>query len=321
MIDPHTPALVLAPMEGVTDAPMRAVMGECGAFTHAVSEFLRISQWIPGRGAFHRHVPELLTGSRTPTGLPVQVQLLGGDPDRLAAAAAVAVEAGATAIDLNFGCPAPTVNRHDGGATLLKYPTRLRDIVRAVRTAVPQPVPVSAKLRLGWDDVRAIHTNAEMAVEGGASWLTIHARTRTQGYAPPVDWPLVGRIRQQVGIPVVANGDIHTLAGFRQCREETGCTHFMLGRGALANPELPRQVATELGLIPPAEPEPPTDWPARLQKLIDHTPDADRQVNGRLVHRMKQWLRMAAAFGDFRRFDAIKRSASVSELFATLGAA
>lgn len=295
-------------------------MGECGAFTYAVSEFLRISHSVPGRAVIQRHVPELLTDCRTPTGLPVQVQLLGGDPDRLAAAAVVAVEAGAKAIDLNFGCPAPTVNRHDGGATLLKYPHRLRDIVRAVRSALPQSIPVSAKLRLGWDDVQAIHTNAEMAVEGGATWLTIHARTRTQGYAPPVDWPLVGRVREQVGIPVVANGDIHALDGFRRCREETGCTHFMLGRGALANPELPRQVATELGLIQRTEPD-SFDWPMRLQRLIDRTPTTAVQLTGRTVHRMKQWLRMAATFGEFRRFDAIKRANSVDELFAILRAA
>src|SRR4051812_41578163 len=150
-ITPHRPALVLAPMEGVTDAPMRALQGEDGAFTHAVSEFLRVSQAVSPAKVFFHHVPELRNGCRTITGLPVQVQLLGGDPDLMAAAAVKAVECGATAIDINFGCPAPTVNRHDGGATLLKYPLRLRGIVAAVRAAVPQPIPVSAKLRLGWD--------------------------------------------------------------------------------------------------------------------------------------------------------------------------
>src|SRR5262245_7631642 len=149
MLSADVPALILAPMDGVTDAPMRALQGESGAFTFAVSEFLRISQSVPHRGVFHRHVPELLNGGRTPTGLPVQVQLLGGDAERLAQAAVVAHEAGATAIDINFGCPAPTVNRHDGGATLLKYPQRIREIVAAIRSSVPRQIPVSAKLRLG----------------------------------------------------------------------------------------------------------------------------------------------------------------------------
>src|SRR5262249_9368763 len=157
---PTTPAVILAPMEGVTDAPMRALQGTAGAFTFAVTEFFRVSHSIPKPAAFLRHVPELAASARTPTGLPVHVQLLGGDPTRLAESAAAAVEAGATAIDLNFGCPAATVNRHDGGATLLKHPERIRDIVRAVRDALPREVPVSAKLRLGWDCLESIHENA-----------------------------------------------------------------------------------------------------------------------------------------------------------------
>ena len=177
MLHPDTPALILAPMEGVTDAPMRAVQGSVGAFTFAVAEFLRVSHAVPPRHVFYHHVPELRTGARTLTGLPVQVQLLGGDPGRMAESAARAHELGATAVDVNFGCPAPTVNRHDGGAALLRHPTRIRDIVRAIRAALPAHVPVSAKLRLGWDGIDAIHENAAMAAEGGAAWLTIHGRT------------------------------------------------------------------------------------------------------------------------------------------------
>jgi tRNA-dihydrouridine synthase C len=125
----NRPALILAPMEGVTDAPMRAVQGRCGAFTFAVSEFLRVSHAVPPRGVFLKHIPELRSGCRTSTGLPVQVQLLGGDAALMAASAVVACETGAQAIDINFGCPAKTVNRHDGGATLLKHPKRIREIV------------------------------------------------------------------------------------------------------------------------------------------------------------------------------------------------
>ena len=100
----------------------------------------------------------------------------------------MACDAGALGIDINFGCPAPTVNSHDGGATLLKYPHRIREIVRAVRDAVPSDLPVSAKLRLGWESIDDIYENARMAADGGASWITIHARTRAQGYQPPVYW-------------------------------------------------------------------------------------------------------------------------------------
>lgn len=311
------PALILAPMEGVTDAAMRAVQGAAGAFTFAVAEFLRVSQAVPPKWVVLRHVPELRAGGRTPTGLPVQVQLLGGDPGRLAETAAVAHAAGATAVDLNFGCPAPTVNRHDGGATLLKYPARIRDIVRAVRAAVPAHVPVSAKLRLGWDNVEAIHENAAMAAEGGASWLTVHARTRTQGYAPPVYWPHIGRVRERLGLPVVANGDIHTVADFRRCRDETGCRHYMLGRGALASPGLARAVAGDLGLIAKA-PEPAVDWVRELRHLAHWSAVYDGPDSRRVVPRMKQWLRMAATFGSFAHFDAIKRTRTAAELLAIL---
>ncbi len=315
-ITPSVPAVVLAPMEGVTDAAMRAVQGEIGPFTFAVSEFLRISHAVPPRHVFDRHVPELRNDAQTPTGLPVQVQLLGGDAGRMAASAGIAVECGATAIDLNFGCPAPTVNRHDGGATLLKYPARIREIVRAVRAAVPRHLPVSAKMRLGWDATDPVFENAAMAAEGGASWITIHGRTRAAGYAPPIHWEPIGRVRERLGIPVVANGDIWTVEDFRRCRDATGCEHFMLGRGALADPRLPHRVAAELGL--PAKPAGVVDWAGLLKRFVEWS-DAVRggRADG-AVRKLKQWLRLAAQFGEFAAFDAVKRADTVDEVFRIL---
>jgi len=313
MLPADSPALVLAPMEGVTDAPMRALQGDCGAFTYCVSEFLRVSQAVPPAKVFYHHIPELRHASRTPTGLPVQVQLLGGDAALMAASAVKAVECGAAAVDINFGCPAPTVNRHDGGATLLKYPKRIREIVAAVRAAVPSGIPVSAKLRLGWDSIEAIHENAAMAAEGGANWITIHARTRTQGYEPPVFWPHIGMVRSRLGIPVIANGDIWNLDDFRRCREETGCWHFMLGRGALGSPGLAGQVAAELGLPNPGS-NSAIDWPAELCKLIRWTSHYHPLTSEQLAKRMKQWLRMGAKCGTFMQFDEIKRMRTAEEV-------
>jgi tRNA-dihydrouridine synthase C len=316
MLSPSAPALVFAPMQGVTDAPMRAMQGATGAFAFAVSEFLRVSRMVPPKRVFVRQIPELLNRGLTPTGLPVQVQLLGGDPGRMAQAAATAYAAGARAIDVNFGCPAPTVNRHDGGATLLQYPKRIREIVAAIRTALPSEVPVSAKMRLGWDCTDSIDENAEMAAEGGVAWLTIHARTRLQGYAPPVHWRAIGRVRERLGIPIVANGDIWTVEGFRQCRDETGCQHFMLGRGALADPNLACRIAVELDIVadrPTIERTQRIDWHLQLQNLIRWTPSSDQHVD-----RLKQWLKLAAMFGDFEHFEVIKRSESVDELLASL---
>ncbi len=318
MLDPNAPALVLAPMEGVTDAPMCAFMGAAGAFTYAVSEFLRVSVDPLPPKVFVREVPELLGGGLTPTGLPVQVQILGGDPDKMALSAQAAVEAGAWGIDVNFGCPAPTVNRHDGGASLLRHPQRIREIVAAIRAAVPAHVPVSAKIRLGWDCVDDVDENAAMAAEGGASWITVHARTRTQGYLPPVFWPNIGRVRKNLNIPVVANGDIWTLDDFRRCRDETGCRHFMIGRGALARPSLAREVAHELGIGPAPAPEP---WDATLRRWVALNEAYERSKPGGTVARLKQWLKLAHKHGDFRHFDAVKRSTRTEELFDLLAEA
>ena len=310
------PALFLAPMEGVTDAPMRALMSERGGFTHLVTEFLRVSQTVLPKKVFLRDVSELRgkTG-RTAEGLPVLVQLLGGNPERLALSAAEAVKLGAAGIDLNFGCPAPTVNSHDGGATLLKYPCRLEEIVRAVRTAVPAHLPVSVKMRLGWDSHEPLLENCARAEAAGASWITVHARTKAQGYQPPVHWGAIGEARKRASIPVVANGDIRTLEDLRACRQQSGCEHFMIGRGALANPSLPLLAARELGIAARAvSPEPsPEEWRALIFRFLEiSSPLSDHPQYG--LRRVKQWLRFAATLGNFREFDLVKRLESEAEL-------
>ena len=314
-------------MQGLTDAPMRAYQGESGAFTFAVSEFLRVSGDVPPAKLFLRHVPELMCGAKTPSGLPVQVQLLGGDPGRMAEAARAAVKAGAKAIDINFGCPAPTVNRHDGGAALLRFPKRVEAIVGAIRAALPAEVPVSAKLRLGWDDADAIFENAGRAEAGGAAWITIHGRTKMQGYAPPADWVRIGQVRERLSISVVANGDLWSVADFKRCRDQTGCRHFMLGRGALANPYLPQQIACELGIAAkpcPTHADQPIDWTPQLKRLLALTAQiegktgTDKRTDHFLVCRLKQWLNLASKQGHFGEFEAVKRLETVPELLAFL---
>jgi tRNA-dihydrouridine synthase C len=306
-------------MDGITDAPMRALQGEVGAFTLAVSEFIRVSgDPIPAK-VFRRDVPELASGAATPTGLAVQVQILGGHPGRMAESAATACRAGARGIDINFGCPAPTVNRHDGGASLLREPSRIREIVAEVRQVVPREIPVSAKLRLGWDTVDAVRANAEMAAEAGASWITIHARTRVQGYAPPVFWSPVAEVRRSLSIPVVANGDIWSLDDFRRCRDETGCSHFMIGRGALADPGLSHRIAGELGLTPRSQPR--HEWEPLLARFLEWMRHYSDRVHSKPVVRLKQWLKFAANHGDFAGFDTIKFAQTPEEVFAYLRSA
>ena len=316
-VEAGKPAVVLAPMDGVTDAAMRSLQGQLGGFSFAVSEFVRVSQGVIPAKVFRRDVPELLTDSRTVSGLPVQVQLLGGDPERMALSAAVACRIGAQAIDINFGCPAPTVNRHDGGATLLQYPCRIRDIVAAVRAAVPAHLPVSAKLRLGWDSTDAIYENAAMAAAGGASWITVHARTKSQGYKPPVYWEPIGEVRRQLAVPVVANGDIWTLDDFERCREVTGCEHFMLGRSSLSNPGLARQIALSLGLQP-APYGLSLEWEELFQGLVEHSKHLADNAAQRTLLRLKQWTRFAQTHGDFAHFHELKLSTTLEEFFERL---
>lgn len=302
-------------MDSVTDSPMRALQGEFGAFTLAVSEFIRVTDHaVPGK-VFLREIPELLQGGKTASGLPVQVQLLGGNPEAMALSALQAVSVGAHSIDINFGCPAPTVNRNDGGASILKTPCRIKEIVSAVRAAVPSHIPVSAKVRLGWSDSEEIHEIASMAVSGGADWLTIHARTKEQRYHPPVYWELVGKIRERCSVPIVANGDIWTLDDFRRCRATTRCRHFMLGRGALAKPGLAHSIAAELGIAqPPALAS--LEWAGLLSRLSFHSRNQCEKRRDKTLHRLKQWLRYAAKSGDFPDFDRVKKATTEAELIA-----
>jgi len=323
VIEAGKSALILAPMEGVTDAPMRRWMSARGGLTHCVSEFVRVSQEVIPKRTFRAFVPELLAGSQTASGTRVQVQLLGGDPELLAQSAKLACELGSPGVDLNFGCPAPTVNRHDGGATLLKYPDRIRSIVEAVRKAVPAPLPVSAKLRLGWDDPDQIFVNAVKAAEAGASWITIHARTRMAGYQPPVFWEKIGQVRALLGeLPVIANGDIWSFEDFERCRELTGSSHFMMGRGALCDPDLMQRIAYELGILTQSPqclstPLGPASWAPLLVQFIEiskHEWRDSGSPDAVILARCKQWIRMVRTHRGLEWFDAIKGFKTLSEL-------
>lgn len=323
--------LVLAPMDGVTDAFMREYLTELMPFTHCVTEFIRVNAQPPTKRTFLADVPELTSGSCTKIGVPVHVQILGGDPAPMAEGAKIAASLGALAIDINFGCPAPTVNRHDGGATLLKFPDRIREIVSSVRSAVPPTIPVSAKLRLGWDDPLAIHRNAEMAELGGASWITIHGRTKFQGYTPPAYWKPIGEVRRNLSIPVIANGEIWSLDDLKRCEEETGCSHFMLGRGVLANPLLAGECARYLGIacesptIVASAPYSITrsfaetkvkgishSWDALLDGVISRSRAAGESER-RTLSRLKQWLNYAHKRGEIDWFHTVKRIESCND--------
>lgn len=166
----------------------------------------------------------------------------------------------------------------------------------------------------------SIYENAAMAAEGGASWLTIHARTRVQGYAPPVFWKPIGRVRHALGLPVIANGDIWTVDDFKRCQDETGCIHYMIGRSALADPGLSCRLATELGLQK-AGPETRTDWLALLKSFAGYAEQFGEHSSRRPLMRLKQWLKIATLYGAFPHFDGVKQTQSVDEFFTRLAAA
>ena len=284
--------LALAPMDGVTDAVYRDVLtalhGGRSGISVCVSEFVRVTRDPVPAAVLRREVPELERGGRTPAGVPVFVQLLGGDPEPVAQTARTAASLGALGVDLNFGCPAKTVNNHDGGATLLKYPCRISDIVRRTRDLVPADVPVTMKMRVGWDSADGIEEVARAAEAGGAAWITVHARTRAQLYQPPVVWHALARARAAVKVPVVANGDLRGEADLAACAAQSHCEAFMIGRGAMARPDLFAQLR-----------EPTTERMSRAalaELLIRYHAQllASGVLEGRALARVKQWLRMGA---------------------------
>jgi tRNA-dihydrouridine synthase C len=294
-------------MDGVTDHIYRRLLAElCGpsGISICVSEFVRVTnQRVPDH-VFLRHCPELAEGGCTANGVPVFVQLLGGLPEPMARAAADAAALGARGIDLNFGCPAKRVNNHDGGAALLREPRRLETITRAVRAAVPAPIPVTVKIRLGWDNAEGLVDLARAAEAGGGEWLTVHARTRKQLYKPPVDWRALGRAREAISIPLVANGDLFEIEDFASCAAQSGCRDFMVGRGAMGQPELFARLRDPA--LPRLDGERFAHLLVTYLERMNPVPEANpRQGLGRL----KQWLRMGASSREdlAKWFDRVKR--------------
>ena len=279
--------ILLAPMEGLLDFVLRDILTRAGGIDRCVSEFIRITDQLLPERVFTRIVPELHHGGRTLAGVPVRAQLLGSDPVCLAENAARLAELGPAGIDLNFGCPANIVNRHGGGAALLDEPETIAAIVAAVRRAVPAHMPVSAKMRLGFnDDSRAVE--CALAIAGsGADELVVHARTKAQAYRPPAYWERIADIRAAVRIPVVANGEIWTVTDARRCREASGCDMLMLGRGAVTDPGLALAIKASMnGAVSPG-----LGWPELVPLLAEFWRIVCARLDAKArAGRLKQWL-------------------------------
>jgi tRNA-dihydrouridine synthase C len=230
--------ILLAPMEGLLDFLLRDTITRVGGIDICVSEFIRINNsLLPSKRFFHV-VPELFNRCHTAAGVPVRIQILGSDPICMAENASKIASLGAYGIDINFGCPAPTVNRNRGGAILLKDPELMYKIVKAVRSAVPKEIPITAKMRLGYDSPEHALTCAEALVNGGAEEIVVHARTKVDGYKPPAYWDWIAKIKQIVKIPIIANGEIWNSEDAKKCQNVSGCSDLMIGRGMISNPAL-----------------------------------------------------------------------------------
>ena len=274
--------VILAPMQGVLDHLMREVLTSVNDYDLCVSEFVRVVDQLLPTKVFYRIAPELRQGGKTRAGTPVRVQLLGQHPEWLAENAVRAIALGSPGVDLNFGCPAPTVNKSKGGAVLLKEPEAVYRIVKAVRDAVPAHLPVSAKIRLGYDDKSLFLENAHAASDGGAVELAVHARTKREGYRPPAHWEYVDAIRRALPIPVTANGEIWNHEDALTCARVSGCDSLMVGRGAVSLPNLARVMKTNC---------PHMSWSEALRLMVSYTEqDLAGEKADYYPSRIKQWF-------------------------------
>jgi len=271
-IGPYTFAgrYFLAPLAGVSDRPFRAICREMGAsFTY--------TEMVSAHGLLHGTLQTESYLDRDPDEEPFAVQVFAAEPDVLAAGAAAAVRAGAGIIDVNMACPVKKVCGTGAGAALGRDPARVEEAVRAIRAAVP--VPVTVKIRAGWDEGEVNCVEVARAAEaGGAAAVALHGRTRSQMYSGRARWDLVRAVKQAVAIPVLGSGDVWTADDALRMREETGCDAVLVARGACGNPWIFRELrAAELGR--PRPPPPSRDeW---ISVMLRH-------VSMQVEHRQRQ---------------------------------
>jgi nifR3 family TIM-barrel protein len=247
---PVWPPVVLAPMAGVTAHPFRVVCKRHGRVGLVVTEL------ISSHAIHYKNQKTFGMFDWTDDERPAFCQLFGGEPEVMAEAAEVVAERGADGVDINMGCWVPKVAKTGAGAALLKDLCQAEAVVRAVVGAVGDRVPVTVKVRSGWDqsDVTAVRF-AVAAADAGVKAITVHARFASQGFTGTADWSVIGRVKEAVGnrIPVIGNGDIETPQDARRMMDQTGCDGVMVGRAAMGNPWLLARIGLylETGALAP----------------------------------------------------------------------
>ena len=270
-------------MEGVADALMRELLTSVSTFDLCITEFLRVVDSLMPVQSFYKLIPELKNEGYTASKTPIRVQLLGQEPHWMAENAVRAIELGSHGVDLNFGCPAKAVNKNRGGAALLKTPESIYQIVKSVKEAVGDENDTSVKIRLGFDDASLFNEIVDAVVSAQADMLTIHARTKVDGYKPPAYWEYITEIAESYSIPLVANGEIWSREDALRCQAVTNTPNLMIGRGVLALPNLANVIKFN---------EEPLSW-AQLQHLFVRFCELELN-SGKSIYfsnRLKQWLR------------------------------
>jgi tRNA-dihydrouridine synthase B len=238
---------ILAPLAGITNLPFRLIVKEQGCA-------LVCSEMISAYGLVRNSRKTVQMLASAPEEKPLSIQLFGADPDVMAAAAAMVEASGADVLDINFGCSVKKIIKIAAGAALMREPETAEALIKSVRRAVK--IPLTIKIRTGWEKSgkQALHL-AEVAEACGVDAIALHPRTATQGFGGTADWPLIAAVKQKVSIPVIGNGDIWTADDARNMIEETGCDFIMIGRGAIGNPWIFREVQARLNgrSLPPAD--------------------------------------------------------------------
>ncbi|MGA9997769.1 MAG: tRNA dihydrouridine synthase DusB [Pyrinomonadaceae bacterium] len=234
-----SPPLILSPMAGVTDISFRRLLKRRGGIGLTVSEFISVE-------GLTRHNPKSKRQMRFfEEERPFTVQIFGGQPARMRMAAEMAEEVGADILDINCGCPAPKVVKHGGGSGLLRDYPRLEEILKEIKKAIK--IPLTVKIRAGYYDhtINAVET-ARLAEACGAEHIALHGRTKEQGYKGLANWDLVRQIKEVVSVPVSGSGDVTTVEQALARWRETNCDGILIGRGAMANPWIFRQIEDAL---------------------------------------------------------------------------
>jgi tRNA-dihydrouridine synthase B len=220
--------LVLAPMDGISTHPFRSIVRELGSAI-SYTEFIPAVDAIHGKGRLHEHI------DFTEAERPLAYQILDNKPDQLVLAAENLLPHQPDFIDINLGCPAKDVSNRGAGSGLLRTPHLIEQIFAKLTTALP--VPVTAKIRLGWDDNSRNYLDvARMIEQNGGALVAVHGRTRQQAYSGSADWDAIAEIKAALSIPVIANGDVRTVADIERIKKHTQCDGVMIGRAALSNP-------------------------------------------------------------------------------------